>query len=104
MNVRFMATVLAFGQLLISASPLFAQTQYSPINRAERRAYHACLYAHWIDGYCRFGAWGISDYSFSNCVIANGGCECVIANNEYVNWGPDVDYACRTLYRRHRYR
>ncbi len=104
MNVRFVAAMLAFGQLLYSSSPLLAQPKYSPLNRAETRAYHACLYAHWIDGYCRFDAWGVSDYSFSKCIVANGGCECVIANDGYGYWGSEVDDACRALYPERHYK
>jgi hypothetical protein len=49
------------------------------------RAYHACLYTKWIDRYCWFHVWGVTQTSFRDCVVANGGCECVNANVGY--WG-----------------
>lgn len=101
MNFRFMAAVLATCQILIGSSPLLAQEDSgSPLTRAEKRVYHACLYAHWIDSYCRFHAWGFTNGTFRECVVANGGCECVIANRGY--WGPDVDEACRPIGQAHR--
>jgi hypothetical protein len=97
MNLRLMAAILAAGQLLVSTSPLLAQPEYSRLSRAEKRAYHACLYAHWIDTYCRFHAWAYNgESSVRDCIIANGACGCVIADDEY--WRSEVDDACRSLY------
>jgi hypothetical protein len=101
MNVGRMAAIAIACQILISASPLSAQVDSNLLSGSEKRAFHACLYAHWIDGYCRFRTWTYTHVSFGDCVVANGGCECVLANNGY--WGPDVDGACHALYtaRRH---
>jgi hypothetical protein len=94
MNVRLMAAILALCQILISSSSVLAQQYFvPPLAKPEKRVYHACLYAHWIDSYCRFHAWGFTDGSFQDCVIANGACDCVFANGGY--WGPAVDDACR---------
>jgi hypothetical protein len=100
MNLRFVAVVLTMCQVLINSTPLFAQDEFGSLTRPEKRAYHACLYAHWIDGYCRFHAWGFNGGSFRECVVANGGCECVVANRGY--WGPDVDDACWAVGHAHR--
>jgi hypothetical protein len=101
MNVGRMAAIVMVCQILISASPVRAQVGTILLNGPEKRASHACLYAHWLDAYCRFRGWTYTHVSFGDCVVANGGCECVLANNGY--WGPDVDDACRALYtaRRH---
>lgn len=101
MSVRVVAAVIAACQILVlsSSSPLLAQLAqdqfYGPLAPREKKIYHACLYAHWIDNYCRFHAWGFNDESFTNCVIANGACGCVFANGGY--WGPNIDSACRAL-------
>ena len=101
MNVRLMVAILAACQILVSSSPLFAQRYFPPpLDFREKRVYHACLYAHWIDNYCRFHAWGFNDQSFRDCVVANGACECVVANGGY--WGVDIDDACRAQFPAHR--
>jgi hypothetical protein len=92
MKIRLMTTVLAVG--LLMSSHVLAQDGL--LSRPEKKVYHACLYAHYIDHYCRTRAWGFNHYSFRECVIANGACECVIANGGY--WGPYVDDACRAVY------
>lgn len=94
MKSRVMSTVLIACGILISASSL-AEAGLILLSPAEKGVYHACLYAHWIDSYCRFHAWGFTEASFRDCVIANGGCECVIANGGY--WGPGVDETCAAI-------
>ena len=96
MNARFVLAVLTALQVLISSPPVFAQADLGLLNRPEKRVYHACLYAHYIDHYCRTHAWGFNTRSFRDCVIANGACECVFANGGY--WGPYVDDACRATF------
>src|SRR5260370_35991509 len=93
MIVRFVTGAVAICQVLLSLSPLFAQSGL--LTPPEKRVYHACLYAHYIDHYCRTHAWGFNHQSFRDCVIANGACQCVLANGGY--WGPYVDDACRAL-------
>jgi hypothetical protein len=95
MNVRFMSALLTACQILMSSSPLLAQEDVGLLTRGEKKVYHACLYAHWIDSYCRFHAWGFTDASFRDCVVANGACDCVFANGGY--WGRDIDESCRAL-------
>jgi hypothetical protein len=96
MHVRLtLAALTAFG-VLISGSPLSAQAQFGRLTRAEKRLYHACLYADFIANYCRFHAWGYFPNSFRDCVVANGGCGCVTASGGY--WGPDIDDSCGVLH------
>ncbi len=90
MNVRLLAAVLAACQILISPSSLLAQDAFGYRIRPEDQPYHACLYAHFIENYCRFHNWGWTDRSFRDCVIAHGACDCG-------SWGPDVAAACQTL-------
>lgn len=97
MNARSMLAVLTACLVLVSSSPLLAQDDPGLLNRSEKKVYHACLYAHYIDYYCRTHAWGFNRLSFRECVIANGACTCVFANGGY--WGPDVDEACRAAVR-----
>jgi hypothetical protein len=97
MNIRLLWAIVLGCGILINSSSLRAQDDYGLPSRAEKRVYHVCLYAHWIEGYCRFHAWGFGAASFRDCVIANDGCRCVIANGGY--WGPFIDDACHFLYR-----
>lgn len=92
MNVRVKVAVLTVCQVLISSSPIFAQDSVL-LSRSDKREYHACIYARWIDGYCRYSAWGAYNWTFRDCVIANGACGCA------ENWGSDVVDACQALYR-----
>jgi len=95
MNFRyFMAAVLTAFWMLISSSALLAQGD-GLLSRADKRAYHACLYARWIDGYCRFHGWDYVSESFADCIIANDGCQCAYAKGGY--WGPDIDQACAAV-------
>jgi hypothetical protein len=96
MNIRLAVWVLAACQILVTSSPLLARDDYGLLTRGEKRVYHACLYAHYIDYYCRTHAWGFNQQSFRDCVIANDACECSIANGGY--WGPYIDDACRALH------
>src|SRR5947208_3228338 len=93
MNTRFLLTVIAACQILLVAKPASAGDGAGLLTPSEKKVYHACLYAHYIDHYCRYHAWGFTHLTFRDCVIANGACECVFANGGY--WGPDIDYACR---------
>jgi hypothetical protein len=99
MNLRFLLAVFIAWQMVLGSAPLFAQT--TNLAPREKRTYHACLYSHWIDNYCRFFAWGASNWTFQDCVIANGGCDCVFANGEY--WGPDIVSACSEQVPRHHF-
>ncbi len=93
MNIRLITGVLVACGMLITSSAVFAQNAL--MSRAEKRIYHACLYAHWIDGYCRVHSWSIFSDAFSDCIIANNGCQCALANGGY--WGPEVDQACAAV-------
>jgi hypothetical protein len=93
MNLRLLSAALLACQSLTYSLPVFAQGDLGLLTPGEKQVYHACLYAHYIDNYCRFHAWGFNKLSFRDCVIANGACECVFANGGY--WGPYIDAACR---------
>src|ERR1700757_5122049 len=95
MSIRFAAGILAACQILLTSSPLLAGDDYGLLTRSEKRTYHACLYAHYIDNYCRTHAWGFNRQSFRDCVIANGACECPLNQGGY--WGPYIDDACRVV-------
>jgi hypothetical protein len=71
MSVRLVAASLVTAQILVSASPVLAGGYFPP--PAEKRAYHACLYGHWIADYCRIDARAFSHRAFYDCVVANGG-------------------------------
>ena len=72
MTDRFIAAFLAVCLFLIGSSPLFAQDGSRLLTGAERRAYHACLYAAFITDYCQYNAWGSSIAAYRECVRAHG--------------------------------
>ena len=73
MNVRSLLAGLIASQILIVASPVLAGGGYFPVTPSEKRAFHACLYGHWIADYCRIDARAFKGHAFYNCVVANGG-------------------------------
>ena len=77
MKVLVTAATLVVGHLLVSSSPAFAQQRLgSRFTAAETRAYNACLFAAWIDDYCRGNSWRPTanrDRVYATCVAANGG-------------------------------
>jgi hypothetical protein len=81
---------------LLSCGQVFAQAAL--MSRAEKQVFHACLYADWIDRYCRFEAWG-ARATFTDCIIANNGCRCANLNGGY--WGPEIDSVCAAVSRYH---
>ncbi len=97
MNVRFVAVVLTACGVLLGSSPLLARDS-GLLTPAEKRAYHACLYASFIDNYCRFNAWGSSDSAFRECLIANGAGTIPI---HHPYWGPGIENVCRDLVQAH---
>ena len=68
------ATILfATLAVLASAWPAFAQ-DLRLLNRAERKAYHACVFAAWIQDYCHKQVFfHVLDYAaaFDACVVAS---------------------------------
>lgn len=95
MNIRLVAAVIVVCQAVICApSPLLAQENWGYLSRSERRTYHACLYASFINDYCHFHAWGSSEAAFRDCVIANGAGKIRIGF-PYWRWGINDD--CRAL-------
>jgi len=93
MNVRFIATALA-ACLLLSPSLVFAEYGSGLLSHGQKRAYHTCLYASFIENYCRFNAWGSSVGAFRECMIANRAGR---VPPGYPFWGPGVENLCRGL-------
>ena len=73
MKVLVTAAMLVVGHLVVSSSPAFAQSRFTAV---DTRAYNACLFAAWIEDYCRGNSWRPTanrDRVFAACVTANGG-------------------------------
>ena len=76
MKKILLAAALGVSAFLSGSSTLFAQTPAPSglLPPGERKAYHACLRARWVDEYCRLRALGAFwDYGavFDACLIAN---------------------------------
>jgi hypothetical protein len=99
MGVRFISFVVVACQMLICSSPLLAEDDSRPLTQFEKREYHACLYASFIDNYCRYHAWGSSLAAFRECIIAQGAGRIPPG---YPYWGFGVHDACRNLVAAHR--
>ena len=93
MKLWFLPVAVA-GQLLISSIPLFADDAPRLLTPAQARAYHACLYASYIDNYCRFHSSASSAAEFHECLIANGAGRAAL---DLPWWGLGVKEACRAL-------
>jgi hypothetical protein len=72
MKFRFLIAALALWQIGLCPSVSLAGGPGRILSPGEKRAYHDCLYASFIERYCRFHAWGWSEAAFRECVIANG--------------------------------
>jgi hypothetical protein len=68
MKARVAAGALLAGYLLMNCSPALAGTPWGMLTPEERRAYHACLYAAWVQDYCEENSRAVSA-----CIIAHGG-------------------------------
>jgi hypothetical protein len=93
MNVRFLAAALA-ASLLLAPSLAFAWYGGAVLTPAQKRAYHTCLYASYIENYCRWNAWGSSLGAFRECIIANRAGR---VRPGYPFWGWGVENICREL-------
>lgn len=98
MKFWFLPVAVA-GQLLMSSMPLFAGDAPQLLTPGETRAYHACLYASFIDNYCRFHSSASSEAEFHECLIANSAGRIL---HEVPYWGFGIKEACRTLAQAHR--
>lgn len=95
MNFRFIAAILAGCEIaLCCPSSAVAQEYWRVLSPREKRTYYACLYASFINDYCRFHAWRSSEGAFRECVIANGAGRIHIG---FPYWGPGITDACRAL-------
>jgi hypothetical protein len=99
MDIRFISVVVVACQMLMNSSPLLAGDDARLLTGAQKKAYHACLYASFIDDYCRFHAWGSTAAAFRECVIAQGAGRIPPG---YPFWGLGVNDACRALVEAHR--
>jgi len=68
MKALVAAWVLLASYLLINCAPALAGTPWGMLTPEQRRAYHACLYAAWVQDYCEENS-----RSVVACIIANGG-------------------------------
>ena len=68
MRALVIAAALLASYLLTPGSPALAQDPGGMLSPAQRRAYHACLYAAWVEDYCRENS-----RAPGACVVANGG-------------------------------
>ena len=96
MKFRFLAVAFAICQLIFSASLVSAGESGRILSPGEKRLYHACLYAAYIERYCRSHAWPWSEAAFRECVIANGAGR--IVGPPYWGWG--TYRTCRELAQR----
>ena len=94
MIFRFAASLLVGCYLIVGSSPVLAQDGSRLLTPAEKKVYHACLYASFINSYCRYNAWGPSAAAFQECVIANRVKRVRLAY-PYWHWG--VEGSCRAL-------
>lgn len=70
MRVLASAAVLAAGLGLVSSGAAFSGERdgWGLPTPAQARAYHDCLYAAWVEDYCRANSKAVDA-----CIIANGG-------------------------------
>ena len=97
MKFRFLAVAFAICQIIFSSSVGLAGEGGRILSPGEKRAYHACLYASFIERYCHSHAWPWSEAAFRECVIANGAGR-MPAGFPY--WGWETYRACRALAQR----
>ena len=98
MKLRIAATVLTLLACVTTPRPGWADYPAGVLISAEKRAYHACLYATYIHDYCRFHAWGPGIGAYNECVIANRAGRIGIG---FAYWGPGIEFVCRNLVEDH---
>lgn len=96
MTARIISAIALVTQLTLIPSTVMAGEGWDVLSPAQKRVYHACLYASFIQDYCRFHVWGSSE---AECVIANRAGR--IPPAPY--WGFGVYHACRALVERTRW-
>ncbi len=93
MKLWFLPVIVA-ALLSMSSLPLFAGDGSRLLTPSERRAYHACLYASFIENYCHFHAWGSTDAAFRECIISQGAGRLPL---DVPRWGLGINDVCRAL-------
>jgi len=69
MKSIWITPVLGVATLLFGSSSAVSEGSGALLTPHQRKAYEACLYAAWIEEYCRANAWP----SVSACIVANRG-------------------------------
>jgi hypothetical protein len=94
MKALLAAVTLIVSFFLIDSTAARAQDiNGALLTRSELRAYHACLFAAWVEDYCRGNAWRPTaswDRVFLSCVAANGGGHFPLAGRRWY----DTDNYC----------
>jgi hypothetical protein len=91
MNMKrlIVAVLLIVPSLLpIAASSVLAEVPFHAFTTTGTRAFNACLYAAWVDDYCRnIAFWSSQSYgeSFLACVDANKGGKFPLAGRSWYN-------------------
>ena len=77
MKALVLAATLIVSQAFINCSPLYAEDRSGVLlTPTEMRAYRACLFAAWVEDYCRENSFRLTanwNRVFAACVAANGG-------------------------------
>lgn len=69
MRSAVIGSTLIVGYLLAQGSSALAQDQWGGmLSPVQREAYHACLYAAWVQDYCQENSRAVGA-----CIVANGG-------------------------------
>ena len=80
MRALVIAATLLASYLLTPGSSALAQDQGGILSPAQRQAYHACLYAAWVEDYCRENS-----RALGACVVANGGGRFPLADRRFTD-------------------
>ncbi len=64
------AAALAAGLVLVSSGAAFSREKeaWGLLSPVQAQAYHQCLYAAWVEDYCRANSKAVEA-----CIVANGG-------------------------------
>ena|ERR1700730_4460470 len=96
MRLDLIAGVATLCCVFIATSSALSQDYVRPMTPAQKRDYHACLYAAYIDDYCRYNYQGsFSEQSFRECVIANRAGTSAFRYRTY--WGFGAEDYCRAV-------
>ena len=86
MKFSYLIVTMVMTYMALNTSNAVAQERL--LTRPQQRAYYACLYAAWIDDYCRFHSWSIFvgyEGAFRACILANEGGKFPIEGRGFVS-------------------